>query len=76
MEPIHSTWSGSSSHTQTGRGVPQKRSRDRAQSTLPFSHSPIRPSPTSDGSQLISALCFSISSLSVDVAANQESRAM
>src|SRR5665213_4238840 len=38
-EPTQRTWP--SPHRQMGRGVPQNRSRDRAQSTLLDSHSPI-----------------------------------
>ncbi len=48
-DPTHRTWP--SPHRQTGSGVPQYRSRDRAQSTLLASHSPIRPSRMCSGCQ-------------------------
>jgi hypothetical protein len=52
-DPIHSTSSGVLIiHPDREGGVPQKRSRERAQSTLLASHSPKRPSPTSGGCQV------------------------
>ena len=50
-EPTQRVWP--SSHRQTGSGVPQNRSRERAQSTLLASHSPIRPSRMCSGCQPI-----------------------
>src|SRR3989344_9512384 len=41
------------SHLQTGKGVPQNRSRENAQFFFSFSHSPIRPSLICEGSQFI-----------------------
>src|SRR5215510_772289 len=41
------------SQIQTGRGVPQNRSRDSAQSLFSSSQLPKRPAPTSGGTQLI-----------------------
>ncbi len=50
-DPTHTVWPPS--QRQTGSGVPQNRSRDRAQSTLLASHSPIRPSRMWAGCQPI-----------------------
>jgi len=52
MLPMHS-WASQVVQRQTGRGVPQKRSRESDQSMLFSSHSPKRPSPTSFGYQSI-----------------------
>ena len=54
-----------------GSGVPQKRSRDSAQSTLLASHSPKRPSWMYAGCQSIVWLAASRSSLRVEVATYQ-----
>ena len=50
-EPMQVRWFAS--QRQTGSGVPQNRSRDRAQSTLFSSHSPKRPSRMWPGCQSI-----------------------
>ena len=52
MLPTHFSMSHFS-HTQMGSGVPQKRSRDKAQSLFSSSQFPNRPSPTSGGTQWI-----------------------
>ena len=44
-------WAWPFPHRQTGSGVPQNRSRERAQSTFLASHSPIRPSRMCSGCQ-------------------------
>ncbi len=75
-EPSTSRCSSSASHSQTGSGVPQYRSRERAQSTLFSSHSPIRPSPISSGCQSTEALCSSSRSFTAVVRMYHESRAM
>ena len=54
-----------SSHRHTGSGVPQNRSRDRAQSTLLASHSPIRPSRMCSGCQPMVWFCATRSALRV-----------
>ena len=60
-EPMHSMWSHSP-QTQSGSGVPQYRSREIAQSTLPASHSPKRPSWMWPGTQWICSFSATIES--------------
>ena len=55
--------SGSVSLIQTGKGLPQYRSRESAQSMLFSNHSPKRPAPISGGAQRILAFCSTIFSL-------------
>ena len=74
--PTQTTWSSSSWQTHAGRGVPQYRSRDRAQSTLFSNHSPKRLSPTSGGSQPIFRFWLSISSFRVVVAATDSIKSL
>ena len=56
-----------SSHRHTGRGVPQNRSRDSAQSMLLDSHSPMRPSRMCSGCQPMVWFCPTRSALRSDV---------
>ena len=58
-------------HRQIGSGVPQKRSRESAQSTLFASHSPNRPSRMYPGCQSTVALAAMRSFFRVDVAMYQ-----
>ena len=60
-----------SSQRQTGSGVPQKRSRDSAQSTLFSSQSPKRPCLMCSGCQPMASFSRSSSSLRAEVRANQ-----
>ncbi len=60
--PKHSS-SPHVSHRQMGRGVPQYRSREMAQSTLLRNHSPNLPCWMCSGCQLMSPLSATISSL-------------
>ena len=57
----------------TGSGVPQKRERDRFQSTSPSSHLPKRPVPVDSGIQRIVRLSSIIRSRSAVVRMNHES---
>ena len=57
----------------TGSGVPQKRERERFQSTRPSSHLPKRPVPVDSGFQRIVLLSSIIRSRSAVVRMNQES---
>src|ERR1700694_1036833 len=56
-------WSPHLAHTQNGRGVPQYREREIAQSTLFSSQSPMRPVFTCAGTQLVAALLAMSSAL-------------
>ncbi len=69
------SWWPQTSHSQMLSGVPQKRSRDRAQSTLPARKSPKRPSRMCSGSQVTSWLFSMTWSMTEVVLMNQASRA-
>ena len=56
-----------------GSGVPQKRERDRFQSTRPSSHLPKRPDPVDSGFQWIVRLSSIMRSRSAVVRMNHES---
>ena len=77
MEPTHSRCGSSTSRpssnvsTQMGSGVPQKRERDSAQSTLFSSHCPNRPVPMPSGCQLMVRFRSTIRSLTSVVRMNQ-----
>src|SRR5690554_1669300 len=71
--PIHSTYSGSLSLTQIGMGVPQKRCREIAQSTLFSSQVPKRPLPVLSGFQFILEFNSTIRSFTLVVFINQDS---
>ena len=68
-EPTHVKWF--SAQRQIGRGVPQNRSRESAQSTLFANHSPKRPSRMWAGCQSMVAFSASIFSLNSLVATYQ-----
>jgi hypothetical protein len=69
-EPMHVScpWA----QRQTGSGVPQYRSRERAQSTLPSSHLPKRPYLMCSGCQPMPSFSRSRSSRRADVRTNHE----
>ncbi len=67
--------SASASHSHTLSGVPQYRSRDKAQSTLFSSHAPNRPLPTSGGCQATSAFTSSMRAFAAVVRTNHDVRA-
>ena len=71
-EPMHfsSAWS---SVAHTGSGVPQKRERDRFQSTSPSSHLPKRPDPVDSGRQRMVLFSSIIRSRRAVVRMNHES---
>src|SRR5258708_1391929 len=62
-------------HSHTGRGAPQYRVRDSAQSTLPRSHEPYRPSLIPGGCQRVTAFSASSASLTAVVRMNHEGTA-
>ena len=68
-EPTQVSWP-QSRHRHTGIGVPQKRSRESAQSTLFSSQSPKRPCLMCSGCQLMVSFSRSIAALLADVRAN------
>ena len=71
IEPTHFICPSSLRHT--GRGVPQYRSREIAQSLTFLSHSPNRPSPTQSGAHSTSELNFNNCSLTAVMRTNHES---
>ncbi len=71
MEPMISFCSESRSDTQMGSGVPQKRLRDSAQSTLFSSQPPKRPVPMPSGCQPMVWLSSTMRSLTAVVRTNQ-----
>ena len=63
-----------SSVRQIGRGVPQKRLRDRFQSWMFSSHWPKRPVPVDSGFQVMVLFSSTIWSLTAEALMNQASR--